>query len=267
MSGPEAARGGCRRSGASATSRSRIRSRATTSSWRCASTSTSPGLVDGFFGPAALKAQVDLEPLRAPARLVADAAELLGRLDGEVSSAERREWLALQVRALQTHAETLAGIERPYAELVERCFAVAPAAHDHAVFAAARAELEDLLPGQEPLVDRLAAWDAGLVVPAQRLGPIVDWLVAELRRRAEPVFGLPAGETLRVSLVRDQPWSGYNWFDGGLRSRVDLNVDLPSGHPTWSTSSPTRVRRASPRAHLEGGRARERRASFEAASS
>ena len=190
-----------------------------------------PGLVDGFFGPAALKAQVDLEPLRAPARLVADAAELLGRLDGEVSSAERREWLALQVRALQTHAETLAGIERPYAELVERCFAVAPAAHDHAVFAAARAELEDLLPGQEPLVDRLAAWDAGLVVPAQRLGPIVDWLVAELRRRAEPVFGLPAGETLRVSLVRDQPWSGYNWYDGGLRSRVDLNVDLPIRAP------------------------------------
>jgi hypothetical protein len=30
-----------------------------------------------------------------------------------------------------------------------------------------------------------------------------------------------------VSLVRNQPWSGYNWYDGGRRSRVDLNTDLP----------------------------------------
>ncbi|MHB8400321.1 MAG: hypothetical protein ACYDCI_15515, partial [Candidatus Limnocylindrales bacterium] len=27
-----------------------------------------PGLVDGFYGPAGLKAQVDLEPLRPPTR-------------------------------------------------------------------------------------------------------------------------------------------------------------------------------------------------------
>ena len=49
--------------------------------------------------------------------------------------------------------------------------------------------------------------------------------------RAEPVFGLPAGESLRLSLVTGQPWSGYNWYDGGLRSRVDLNVDLPIRGP------------------------------------
>ena len=42
------------------------------------------------------------------------------------------------------------------------------------------------------------------------------------------LFGLPAGESLTVSLVRDRPWSGYNWYDGGLRSRVEINTDLPS---------------------------------------
>ncbi len=40
-------------------------------------------------------------------------------------------------------------------------------------------------------------------------------------------FGLPDGEDLRVSLVTGQPWSAYNWFDGGRRSRVDINTDLP----------------------------------------
>jgi hypothetical protein len=30
-----------------------------------------------------------------------------------------------------------------------------------------------------------------------------------------------------VSMVTNQPWSGYNWFDGGRQSRVDINLDLP----------------------------------------
>jgi hypothetical protein len=32
--------------------------------------------------------------------------------------------------------------------------------------------------------------------------------------------------------VRGQPWSGYNWYDGGYRSRVDLNLDLPIRLPS-----------------------------------
>ena len=40
-----------------------------------------PGLVDGYYGPAAIKARVDTEQLRAPGRLVADAIELAGRLE------------------------------------------------------------------------------------------------------------------------------------------------------------------------------------------
>ena len=43
-----------------------------------------PGLVDGYFGPADLKAQVDMSQLRPPARLADDAAALLARLPAEV---------------------------------------------------------------------------------------------------------------------------------------------------------------------------------------
>ena len=50
---------------------------------------------------------------------------------------------------------------------------------------------------------------------------------AGYRARAAHLFGLPGDEDLRVSLVRDQPWGAYNWYDGGLRSRVDINTDLP----------------------------------------
>jgi hypothetical protein len=94
-------------------------------------------------------------------------------------------------------------------------------------FATARAAIDELLPGDAPLSDRLAAWDAALEIPGERLPGVIDWLVARFRERADSLFGLPDGEDLRVRLVTGQPWSGYNWYDGGRRSRVAVNTDLP----------------------------------------
>ncbi len=190
-----------------------------------------PGLVDGFFGPAELKATVDMEQLRTPVRLVADAVDLLARLDAEVSDPARREWLRVQVVALETHARALAGEVLPYLEHVVRCFDFEPQRRPEAEFDAAAATIDRHLPGPGDLRDRLAAWDEQLVVPPDRLPSILDWLVAGFRARARVTFGLPEGEDLRVSLVTGQPWSGYNWYDGGLRSRVDLNTDLPIRAP------------------------------------
>ncbi len=68
-------------------------------------------------------------------------------------------------------------------------------------------------------------------VPRERLPGLIDWLLDVTRARAADLFGLPDGETLRVSLVTGQPWSGYNWYDGGLRSRIDVNTDLPVRAP------------------------------------
>ena len=187
-----------------------------------------PGLVDGYFGPADLKAQVDIEQLRPPARLAEDADALLARLPGEVGDTQRRDWLAAQLVAMRTHAVGLAGENLPYVELVERIFAWSPLRRDEAIFDAAAAELDAILPGEEPLVDRLDAWDARFEVPLDRLPGVVSWLVGVFRVRAAALFGLPEGEDLRVSLVTKKPWSGYNWYDGGLRSRVDINTDLPA---------------------------------------
>jgi hypothetical protein len=187
-----------------------------------------PGLVDGYFGPADLKAQVDIEQLREPARLAEDADALLGRLAVEVTDAQRRGWLAAQLVAMRTHAVGLAGENLPYVELVERTYAWSPLRRDDAIFDRAAAELDALVPGGGPLIDRLEAWDARFEVPLDRLPGVVDWLVGLFRARAAELFGLPEGEDLRVGLVSKKPWSGYNWYDGGLRSRVDINTDLPA---------------------------------------
>ena len=186
-----------------------------------------PGLVDGYFGPADLKAQVDLEPLRTPARLREDAAALHARLVSDVGDAGRRRWLAAQVVALEAQAGALAGDALPYEEHVARCFDFRPRRRPEEGFAAAARALDGMVPGTGPLPDRLAAWDERFIVPNERVPALADRLVDLFRGRARSSFGLPEGEGVRVGLVRNQPWSGYNWYDGGFRSRVDLNLDVP----------------------------------------
>lgn len=190
-----------------------------------------PGLVDGYFGPADLKARVDMEQLHAPARLRDDAVALRHRVAREVPEDDRRAWLDAQLVALEAQAAHLAGDSLPYAELVERSMGFRAARRSDDSFTATRAAIDVLLPGSDPLADRLGAWDAALTIPVDRLRPIVDALVGRFRDRAAGRFGLPAGEDLRVRLVTGKPWSGYEWFDGGRRSRVEINTDLPVRAP------------------------------------
>jgi hypothetical protein len=187
-----------------------------------------PGLVDGYFGPAEIKARADIEELRPPHRLVDDADRLLERIGIEVGEPDRRDWLTAQVTALRTHAAARAGHELPYLEHVARCFAWAPVRRDEAVFDAAAAAIDGLLPGSEPVADRIAAWDERFTIPPERLPDVLTWLVARFRARAADQFGLPDGEDLQIRMVRNQPWTGYNWYDGGRQSRFDLNTDLPT---------------------------------------
>jgi len=186
-----------------------------------------PGLVDGYFGPADLKAAVDMEQLHSPTRLADDASALMERLPSEVADDQRRGWLRGQLAALRTHALVASEAGPSYLDLVTSCFSWTPARRDDSSFDSAAAEIDALLPGSDPLHDRLAAWDARFEIPVERLPGVIEWLTARFRGRAASLFGLPDGEDLRVGLVRNQPWSGYNWYDGGGRSRVDINTDLP----------------------------------------
>jgi len=194
-----------------------------------------PGLVDAYFGPADLKARVDMENRRPAARLADDAAALRGRLGDEVEDDARRAWLDLQLVALETQARALAGESLPYLEHVTRCFAHPPVRRPDEQFLRTGAGLDALLPGEGPLRDRLAADDDLWTADRVGAGRVVALLLERLRDRARELFGLPAGETVRVSFVSNQPWSGYKHFDGGRRSRIDINTDLPLRIPALIT--------------------------------
>ncbi|HXW39107.1 MAG TPA: hypothetical protein VEJ44_05385, partial [Acidimicrobiales bacterium] len=143
------------------------------------------------------------------------------------ADAARRHWLSAQVRGLRTSARRLAGEEVGYAEEVESCYGVRPTRTAEDVFAAAHRRLERVVPGDGPLAERLVAWREAQAVPVELLPSAIGSLVDDLRARTRTLFGLPDGERVDFELVRDEPWSGFNYYLGDLRSRVAVNVDLP----------------------------------------
>jgi hypothetical protein len=207
-----------------------------------------PGLVDGYYGPADLKAQADMESLRPPARLAEDAAALRSRLADEVGDPGRRAFLTAQLVALETQARETAGEVIPYEDLVQRLFDHRMPRVPDAVFEAAAAELDELLPGREPLESRIVAWDAQLTITDDRVLATATHLLSVYRARAARLFHLPDAERARLATVRDRPWGGYNWYEGGRRSRIELNLDLPV---TAGALAHTVAHEAYPGHHLE----------------
>jgi hypothetical protein len=193
------------------------------------------GFVDAYYGPRDLAARIDAEPTRPPAELAADAGRLVADLDAGDSAgtgerdlgAGRRRWIRAQALGLRTSARKLAGEPIGYLDEVEQCYGVRPAVVPDDQFAAAHGQLDAVLPGEGPLCDRYIAWREAHAVPTETLEPAIRSLADDLRERTQRLFGLPDGEHVEWIFETDKPWSGFNYYEGVLRSRVAINVDLP----------------------------------------
>jgi hypothetical protein len=186
-----------------------------------------PGLVDAYYGPAELSARVDGEESPDPAALAADAWRLLDELDRSIEEAQRGRWLHAQLVGLETVARRLAGEAVAYVDEVERCYGVRPALVPEDEFARAHEVIDSALPGDGPVKERYQAWEQAQTVERDALLPAFEALTAELRARTLELFELPDGESTELELVQDEPWLAFNYYCGGLRSRVVFNTDLP----------------------------------------
>jgi len=188
------------------------------------------GVVDAYFGPPDVKQQALIEKA-TPADLAERSVALRARLD-EVTDAQRARWLDRQLIATETIARQLKGEEFPYVELVERCFDASPERTPEGEYQRVRASLERLLPGNGDLRERLESHQKTVTIPVAKLGPIVEWVTSQLREAALATFSVPDGENLSITLVTNEPWGAYNWYDGNLHSRIEVNTDLPVRAPS-----------------------------------
>jgi hypothetical protein len=178
------------------------------------------GLVDSYYGPAELQEQADEGEPVPPEQLAADADALLAGLEDS--------WLRDLVQGVATYAHVLAGEQISYSDEVERCYGVRPERIDPAVYERIHERLDELLPAGGTLTERREAWREQNRVPADKLLPVLEDIFVEFQRRTTELFGLPEGEEMLVEEVHDEPWWAFNYYQGGLRSRIVVNTDVPT---------------------------------------
>src|SRR3954466_9931429 len=185
------------------------------------------GFVDAYTGDPRIRAQVTDEPAPTPQGLRDQARGLLRELDAAALPADRADYLRGQLAGLECTARKMGGEPVGFVEEVATYFQVDVVLGDPAVYAAAHAELETLLPGGGTLAERYAAHRRREECPPDRLEEAVHALSSALRDRVRLEYGLPEAETVAYHVVTDKPWSGFNYYEGDFRSRVAINADLP----------------------------------------
>lgn len=186
-----------------------------------------PGYVDAFFGPPAWK-EDSTSAGKLPLR---DLIKSVERLAKDVSTADidaqRKDYLARHLIAMQMSLRLLSGENVPLAQEAQALYDIQPAWKDESNFEEAHRLLDELLPAGDSLRERMTVWKQSLEIPVGKVKELLPHIINKLRALTYQKFGLPSGEDFNVEFVSDQPWSAYNWYLGNSKSRIEINTDLP----------------------------------------
>ena len=189
------------------------------------------GYVDAYYGPAqwAEAAKNDPRDMRELGNAIVDLMMRLDALpDSDNPLAEaRKRVLSAQLEAALTRHAMMQKEVFPFAEEARGLFGVTPELRPLAEFEPVLEEIENIVPGDGPLSERVAAFENGYIIPKDRLKAVFDTAIAECKARTAAHFDLPEGENFRMEFVTGKSWSGYNYYQGNYQSLIQINTDLP----------------------------------------
>lgn len=191
-----------------------------------------PGYVDAYYGPPEWQAAAHADPRTLP-QLIQGAAGLTERLEAistdgaEPATVQRKKYLLAHVSAAAARLRMLSGEKMSFADEAYALFGVRPELKPLTAFDPVLARINALLPGPGSLTDRVTEFKSHYVIPKDRLQVVMDAAIAECRRRTLQHIRLPADESFTLAFVGDKPWSGYNYYQGNLASKIEINADFP----------------------------------------
>ncbi len=192
--------------------------------------------VDAFYGPAEWRKAA--EAAKLPLTAIDQQAEALEKeiaasqaAPPVASDAElwalRRQYLTRQMAALRARVSMLQGTRMTFDEESRALYdAVAPTLPE-AEFEKVLRQLEARLPGEGSLIDRYDRFKQAFVIPTARVDRVFREAIRACRDRTLAHVELPPQERFTVEYVTGKSWSGYNWYQGGYQSLIQVNTDLP----------------------------------------
>ena len=188
-----------------------------------------PDYVDAYYGPPVWKPGDTKTGLDALSSRAGALRENLARIPAPAAEMERlrHEYLSKQLAAVSARLRMLQGERLSFDDESRALYdATAPAlAESH--FQQVLDALDQRFPGSGSLVTRYEAFRRTFVIPKDRLDRVFKTAIAACRERTQKHIALPSDESFTVEYVTNKSWSGYNWYQGGFRSIIQVNTDLP----------------------------------------
>ncbi len=176
--------------------------------------------VDAYYGPPAWREE-------AKGRSLAEIRREARALLPVIPSVTRGAYLSRQLEAILARIDILEGKKLAFDEESQALYdAVAPH-HSEEHFRALLADLDRELPGGGAVAARYESFRKQFVIPREKLDAVFQAAIAACRARTAAHMALPPGESFTIEYVTNKSWSGYNWYQGGYRSLIQVNTDLP----------------------------------------
>jgi hypothetical protein len=188
--------------------------------------------VDAYYGPKEWREQVKTSP-KTLDQISKEAQELNANLKAikaeklEELEQRRLQFITRQLAALMARVEMLKGKKMSFDEESQALYdAVAPQ-HTEKYFQPVLDEINKLIPGKGDLSSRYFDFKKDFIIPKEKLDAVFRTAIQECRSRTAKHIQMPAEESFTVEYVKGKSWSAYNWYQGGYRSIIQLNTDLP----------------------------------------
>ena len=188
--------------------------------------------VDAYYGPPAWRDEVKaakpaLDTIGARAKQLISELEALDASGAEEIVQLRKTYLLRQSQALDAYVRILNGEKMQFDAESQALYDATAPTYPESHFQSMLDSLNAVLPGSGPVPARLARYKQSFVIPKAKLDTVFKAAIAEARKRTGAQVQLPAEESFTLEYVTNKPWSGYNWYQGNMKSLIQINTDLP----------------------------------------
>ena len=186
--------------------------------------------VDAYLGPK--EWQTRAESPRTKKKLAADIALLKAQLERmsfeKPENKVRHKALYRNVRAMDVRVRMVNGEAFSFSDEARLIYDVVLPKFDFKKYDRALEKIADLLPGTEDLASRVNAFRSTFDIPADKLESVISASINECRVRSKKFIPMPEQESFTLEYVTGKSWSGYNWYQGGNVSLMQINRDFPT---------------------------------------
>lgn len=183
------------------------------------------GFVDAYFGAPDIAETAKNSPLIPIPELQSQLDDLSSSLNDPDS--QRQAFVTGMITSAKTILRLASDEPLSFHDEARLIFDIEPELVDEARFDEAQAQLDTLLPGTGTIPERLQAYLRHYEMDSSQLDKTIELALPETRKRTAEFIDLVDGEGFEYSLVKDQVWGAYNWYQGNGQSLIEFNTDVP----------------------------------------